>query len=130
VSIDFGLADEDLLIELSDLDADEVAERLVDYQRPSDNPEWWNAPYAWIAWEEAVGEPAQVEGLGHVEVIDPACDGESGPHMVFRISNEAGDIVRHFRVDGAYISSDDLLWDDELYEVVPAEKVITVYTRV
>ena len=79
-------------------------------------------------WTEWFGGPgsAVVEGLGEVKVV--SAEGGEGQgdhaHIVFEVEG------RFFKLDGYYASFDGFDWSySDLYEVVPKEKVITVYER-
>lgn len=129
----FDIADDSVRGNLEALTVDEVAALLIEARRPEDVLEdYWYGSDAWAEWNEGTDGPEEVEGLGLVEVVEhEGGEGEGDhAHIVFRVANEAGDVVRHFKVDGYYSSYGGFDWDGDLYEATPEEKVITVYTRV
>lgn len=131
----YDLADEFIDLDLSDLSVELVEDHLVHYwDRVVDDEcydECWIAHYAWSEWStHKVVE--EVDSLGNVEVVEVAAGlhCEDDARMVFRISNDEGDVVRHFAVDGVHCIDMGPLWGGELYEVAPTEKLITIYDRV
>lgn len=126
----YDLADEDISTDLTDVTVLLVEDELVQHWNREAQEQPWYASYAWSEWaSHSVVE--EVEGLGSVEVVEvetgKRCDDDA--RLVFRISNDEGDVVRHFAVDGVNCEEVGVYWGGELYEVVPEEVLVTRYTR-
>lgn len=83
----------------------------------------------WFAWQEVGSEGEQVEGVGLVHLVEDFGGGEgSGEtrYLVFSVTDDQGS-VRFFKKNGYYASYDGSSFDGSFDEVVPVEKVVTVY---
>jgi uncharacterized protein YndB with AHSA1/START domain len=90
----------------------------------------------WYQWSE-IGDirdadPVIVEGVGSVEVVHAETGGEGAAEhceLIFKVTADDG-TVRYFEKDGWYQSFNGTEWDGDFYEVEPAQKTITVYSKI
>lgn len=87
---------------------------------------------SWHDWDYEITE-AELEGIGHVKVIDNVGGEGEGDHrhLVFQLTpTDGNEEVQYFKLDGYYSSYAGTEWDDsDLYEVRPKQKTITVYEQ-
>jgi len=84
-------------------------------------------PESWQSIKYGDNLPCEVPGLGTLNhVQDYGGEGKGDEYwVVFSVMNSDG--IRHFRMDGGYSSYSGAEFDGNLREVVPEEKVITVW---
>jgi hypothetical protein len=83
---------------------------------------------SWSDWDYEITE-GELEGIGHVEVIENVGGEGEGDHrhLVFHLTAADGD-CQYFKLDGYYSSYGGTEWDSsDIYEVRPKQKTITVY---
>lgn len=86
----------------------------------------------WDGFFDLMGrEGIELEGVGKAYRVDDVGGEGEGDHMhvVFELIDEDG-TARLFKKDGRWVSYDGPYWEyGDFYEVVPAQKTITVYER-